>query len=280
MRTSINSFYPYGWVPMNDGSIGNASSNADTRANVDTWQLFNLIWTIGKPFDSGALSNPVALMVTSTGSLANYGSSAIADFNANRRISLTKSMGLVMMGTAPASSLGIGTTVAFKNTFTASSSSGLLITTPTDFYVFQGMPVYVSNVGGSLPGNLAPNTIYYVTNITGTNTFHLATTYANAIARTAIAFSSAGTGTNTITSMYQGVMTGEYSHVQTVAELANHGHTGVVALSNNGASGTATPGAAFQLTTSSTNLSINNTGGSLGSNLVQLGVFSNIFAKL
>jgi len=275
IRTSINSFYPYGWVPMNDGTIGNASSAGTARANTDTWQLYNLIWAIAQPYDSGSNSNPIAQMYTSGGAATNYGASAIADFNANKGLALTKSMGRVMMGSAPASILQS----VFKNTFTASNSTGLLVTTPSPFYLFVGMPVYVTNVGGALPGNLVANAIYYVTNIATLSTFHLATSYTNAIAGTAIAFSTAGTGTQTITSMYEGTFIGEYGHVQTLAELANHQHTTTLNVNITTAS-TSGPGTHVAWDPGAQVFPSSFVGGNAAMNLIQASVFYNIFMKL
>jgi hypothetical protein len=44
VRIALNRFLP-GWVPMDDGTIGSATSNATTRANV-SYPLFNLIWNL------------------------------------------------------------------------------------------------------------------------------------------------------------------------------------------------------------------------------------------
>lgn len=77
------------------------------------------------------------------------------------------------------------------NIFTASSSSGLLITDNTHG-LLDGNIVQVANSGGALPGNLSASTNYHVRDKT-TNTFKLATSAGGA----AIAYSSAGSGTNT-----------------------------------------------------------------------------------
>jgi hypothetical protein len=98
VRSSLNNVYYFGWIPMNNGSIGNALSNvaagasASTRANIDTWPLFNLLWNA-----VGATNAP---LYTSSGVLTSYGASAYADFNANNRIQVTPSLGQVIAGTA------------------------------------------------------------------------------------------------------------------------------------------------------------------------------------
>ena len=57
--------------------------------------------------------------------------------------------------------------------------------------------VTVSNTGGALPSPLAAATTYYVIRISA-DTFKLATSYANAIAGTAIDITTTGTGTNSL----------------------------------------------------------------------------------
>ena len=107
IRTSLNTFSPFGWVAMNDGTIGNPSSGA-TRANIDTWNLFLLIWT-----NVGSTNAP---MFTSAGAPVAYGSSAYEDWIANRRISLTKQLGRAIASAGLPSSGGSGTTWALGET--------------------------------------------------------------------------------------------------------------------------------------------------------------------
>lgn len=106
VRVSLNSWGPFGWVAMNDGTIGDAISNATTRANIDTWQLFNFIWNTFKTGDQ-----TLAQMYTSagSGSPVSYGSTAYADWIANNQISLTKQLGRVI------SSIGIPSTGGSTN---------------------------------------------------------------------------------------------------------------------------------------------------------------------
>jgi len=81
--------------------------------------------------------------------------------------------------------------MADNPSFTASSSSGLLITSNGHGLVDTQI-IRVANTGGALPGNLSASTNYFVRDKT-TNTFKLATTSGG----TAIAHSSNGSGTNT-----------------------------------------------------------------------------------
>jgi hypothetical protein len=82
-----------------------------------------------------------------------------------------------------------------SNTFTASSSSGLLLTYTNDFQNYQKVRFTTTT---TLPTGLTTNTDYFLIRVSAT-TARVATTYANAIAGTAIAFTDAGTGTHTMT---------------------------------------------------------------------------------
>ena len=76
-----------GWVMMNDGSIGNASSGATTRANADCYDLFVLLWNI-----------PACIVQTFAGVNTNKGSSAVADWASNKRLVLPKTLGRALAG--------------------------------------------------------------------------------------------------------------------------------------------------------------------------------------
>jgi hypothetical protein len=217
----MNTFNPFGWVAMNDGTIGDSSSNATARANADTWPLYSLLWNYGVTYDTGSTSNPLLQMFTSAGAAADYGGTAIADFNANKALALTRMMGRVMLGTVPIASL----LATQQTTFTASNSGGnLLITAANNMNVFNGMPIAFSNVGGALPGGIVANNVYYVSRFNGTNTFFVSTSFTNAIAPVVIAFSSSGSGTNTVTSSLAAASEGEYGHTQSLAEVVSHTH--------------------------------------------------------
>lgn len=81
----INSF---GWVQMNDGTIGSAASAATNRANIDTFPLYKLLWEkVSQP--SANAWCPV------TGGL---GGSAVADFTANKPLALARVLGRALAG--------------------------------------------------------------------------------------------------------------------------------------------------------------------------------------
>ena len=103
-----------------------------------------------------------------------------------------------------------------SNTFTASSSSGLLLTYTNDWQNYQ--KVRFTNSGGALPTGLSAGTDYWLIRISAT-TAKVATTYANAIAGTAIAFTDAGSGTNTLTCRHNRY--GDGAGVQTIIFNSN-----------------------------------------------------------
>lgn len=218
LRTSINSFYPYGWIPMNGGSIGNGASMATTRSNADSWQLFNLLWTLFSPYASGT-SNLLGQLVTGGSTPVAYGVSSYADFNANKAIVLTQTMGKVLLGTVPISAmLNVN-----KTTFTGSAFGGnQVITTANSVNFFNGMPIIFT--GGSLPAAITANTLYFVGNFNGTNSFTVATSFANYLTGTYVAAVGPGTGSGTVIGSVSGSFEGEYNHLLTLSELISHSH--------------------------------------------------------
>ena len=80
-----------GYIPLIEGSIGNAASSASIRAALDTAQLFTLLW-------NSTASNPAYAAVS-----GGRGSTAQADFAANKNITLLRNAGMVF-GNAGASS--------------------------------------------------------------------------------------------------------------------------------------------------------------------------------
>lgn len=77
---------PFGYLLMNDGTIGSSGSSATNRANIDTFPLYNWLWTNVSQPSSNAWC-PV------TGGL---GGSSIDDFIANKSLQLQRVMGRVL----------------------------------------------------------------------------------------------------------------------------------------------------------------------------------------
>lgn len=73
---------PKGYVYMNDGTIGSASSGATNRANLDVFPLYNLLWN--------SVSDTYAPVT------GGRGASAAADFANNKKMTLTQQLGRVL----------------------------------------------------------------------------------------------------------------------------------------------------------------------------------------
>lgn len=82
VKATLKTVADPGWVMMNDGTIGNTSSGATTRANADTVNLYTLIWT--------NVSNSYAPVS------GGRGANAAADFTANKTIALPLALGRAM----------------------------------------------------------------------------------------------------------------------------------------------------------------------------------------
>lgn len=241
-----------GWVPCSNGSIGSSASTA-TTANANTWPLYNLLW-----------NNVNNAFCPVTG---GRGANAYADFSGNKPITITQIMGYALMGLAPA------------QTFTYANGTGIFTVGNANLYYF-GTPVILSNSGGALPSAFSANTPYYVIPISGT-TFQLASSYANAIASTAITGGTNGTGTNTVTPALGGFF-GENRHTQLEAELATHSHaagTGFTFVNHSSAGGSTNLQTAagsdigFQSNTATD-------GSSTPFNVVHPSIYVNVFLKL
>lgn len=116
-----------GWVMLNDGTIGSATSGASNRANADTQALFTLLWGLGN---------------TACPVVGGAGVSAAADWTANKQITLLKSLGRTL-GIAGA---GSGLTARTLGT-TVGEETHLLITAE--------MPAHTHAGGGTVPSGPA-----------------------------------------------------------------------------------------------------------------------------
>lgn len=264
VRISVNSFQPYGWVKADNGTIGNASSGATTRANVDTFPLFTVIW-------EAMQSNPTyAPIYDSAGAASTYGASARVDYAANKQLSLTKALGQVMAGHAPDLSSQV-----FTTNFAVSTS---ILTTTSAVQYGTGSPVRVSTAG-TLPTGLSATTTYYSKYLSAT-TLALYPTIADALASTnVVTFSTDGTGVHSIIAYAPalGIFQGENSHTMTTAELAAHDHSylGSASVITNLSTGGGT-----NATAPSGSLTTGSAGSSTPFNVMQPTTFMNVFFKL
>jgi hypothetical protein len=79
---------PAGQVSANGLTVGNAASNATSRANADTFWLFSFLWT-----NCASCS-----LFNSTGSIVSKGATASADFAANDAIATINMNGTGLIG--------------------------------------------------------------------------------------------------------------------------------------------------------------------------------------
>lgn len=256
IKYSMRSSAGIGWIPMNDKTIGNGSSTATGRANIDTFPLFKTLW-------DGIINTyaPVS---------GGRGASAVEDFSSAKTIQITQSLGRILMG----QNADFNTSM----TFTADASTDILTVSSTN-NLQTGTPVLVQNTGGGLPSPLVANTIYYVIKqaLPSTTTLKLAYSEDYAINNIPIDIISAGTGVNTILPAL-GSTVGEGMHTLTIGEMPAHSH--VVS-----GGGQLIPGANNNPTlgdppppSRSTNTS--SQGNSQPHNNVQPTIVSNIFIKL
>lgn len=267
IRMSLNSYNPYGWVGCNDGTIGSGSSNATTRANIDTFPLYSLIWnSVGVTY---------APIYTSAGANSTYGSSAAADFTANKQLALTKFLGKVLAGIAP--NIPASETVTFTNATDVCNVADAM-KYPT------GTPIVFTNSGGAVPAELTAGIIYYSISVAAT-TIKMAASIANALAGTAIDITDDGTGTTTLYAVANYIDAthinklaypkGEVTHTLISSELPDP----ITEHAGNIAGGIGVQSAIENSSTPGSGV-IANDGGNQPHNIMQPTVFTNVFLKL
>lgn len=131
---------------------------------------------------------------TATKHILNIGASIVAAAGAPWQLKLVDLQGYYLLSGADVTGT-TSRTLINSNTFTASSSSGLLLTFTNDFA--SGTKVRFTTTT-TLPTGLALNTDYWLVRVSAT-TARVATSYANYVAGTVVAFTDAGTGTHTLT---------------------------------------------------------------------------------
>lgn len=123
-----------GWVRINGRTIGNAASGASERANADTQALFVYIWS--------TYADAICPV------LGGRGGTALADYNANKQITLLDGRGRTIFGLDDMGNAALGafTNVAFTkgNATTGGASAGTNSTTLTS---------------GQIPAHTHPNTL-------------------------------------------------------------------------------------------------------------------------
>jgi len=209
---------PTGWVALDDGTIGNATSGASNRANADTETLFALIW------DKGI--NSYLPVYDSVGAATARGASAAADYAANKAIALPRCGNMVSANyRAQSFSCAFSVDVATnKLTLTLVGAANAAIAFP------WGAPVTLTSTG-SLPAPLAISTTYYVIGVSATTIYlALASTDVTPDSTVPIDITDTG-GVGAVHTMHRsmtvkdlGYWEGENTHLARVREMAAHTH--------------------------------------------------------
>jgi len=131
---------------------------------------------------------------TATKHLLNIGATIVGAAGAPWILKLVDIQAYYRMATTNVTGTGSRTLIN-SNTFTASSSGGLLLTYTNDFKTFSKVRFTTTT---TLPTGLSLATDYWIVRQSAT-TCNVATSLANAIAGTFIAYTDAGTGTHTMT---------------------------------------------------------------------------------
>lgn len=169
IKTSLLSSAPNGWVAMNDLSIGNVGSGATNRANKDTFQLYKTIW-------DGVLDFWAPLQNSAGVPLGVRGASAIADFLANNRLVLPRSLGRALAGAGSGSGLTprvlgqyLGDETISIAAMPSHHHSGLFqasvatVGGGVGFVAFNPVPINTGDTGGSAAdGNMSPTSYFNV----------------------------------------------------------------------------------------------------------------------
>lgn len=126
--------------------------------------------------------------------ILNVGANIVAAAGAPWQLKLVDIQCYFRMATTNVTGTGSRTLIS-SNTFTASSSSGLLLTYTNDFNTYSKVRFTTTT---TLPTGLSAGVDYWTVRVSAT-TCRVATSLANAIAGTVIAYTDAGTGTHTMT---------------------------------------------------------------------------------
>ncbi len=182
-RQTLDNTYAPGWVLCDDSTLGNSASNA-THAFLSTQALYSVIWN--------KVTNTYAPIYNSDGTVSTRGANAAADYNANKSLSLTKTLGRILATTGTAVLNDVFTAFA-SLTFTRDAST-LVLSSTAGYYT--GTPIQFTTTG-SLPSPLAAATTYYAVLVDATH-ISVATTQQNALDGTIISITTAGSGVQTV----------------------------------------------------------------------------------
>lgn len=220
IKYGYTSTAPTGWIILEDTTIGNASSGAETRANADCENLFTLIWN--------RTAEGYCRIFDSSGNQVSKGASASADWSANRRIETPKIIDRFLIPSNANSTITQSFTTDYATATSIINPVQPGATSAAAERYTTGMPITLTTTG-TLPTGLATGTTYYVYLESDTE-IKLASSTTNLTSATYVTFSDDGTGTHSI-SMPQlggyglGSFGGYQSRVQLKSEMPQHDHT-------------------------------------------------------
>lgn len=200
-----------GWIIADDGSIGDATSGATTRANADTVDLFKLFYdNIGQSVGSTCtitIATPAVVTVAAGHGLAINQDVVFSTTGALPTGIIVGATYYVLAAGFTATSFRIATTIAGGEIATSGTQSGTHTVTTAFKLVLQ---------------DTAGTTVQRGANATADYASHHRLVIPKVLGR-ALAGAGAGTG---LTNRAVGNAIGEETHIQTVAELATHTHGG------------------------------------------------------
>jgi hypothetical protein len=166
--------------------------------NASTYPGTDLVWSSCDEF-TGDGTTVLGIqhgggVLSATKHILNVGASMVAAAGAPWQAKLVDLQGYYRLSTTNVTGTGSRAMVN-SQTFTASSSSGLLLTFASDFK--SGTKVRFTTTT-TLPTGLSLATDYWLVRVSAT-TARVATSYANYVAGTVVAYTDAGTGTHTMT---------------------------------------------------------------------------------
>jgi hypothetical protein len=166
--------------------------------NASTYPGTDLVWSSCDEF-TGDGTTVLGIqhgggVLSATKHILNVGASMVAAAGAPWQAKLVDLQGYYRLSTTNVTGTGSRAMVN-SQTFTASSSSGLLLTFASDLK--SGTKVRFTTTT-TLPTGLSLATDYWLVRVSAT-TARVATSYANYVAGTVVAYTDAGTGTHTMT---------------------------------------------------------------------------------
>lgn len=224
-KSTLKTTADSGWLMCNDGTIGKVGSNSTIQGTVLRY-LYHLIWT--------NVSINFAPIYDSAGVLTTKGADSGSDFDALKRLALTKTLGRTIASAG---------TAALSSIFTADASTDeISVSVGSSYSMYLGVPIQVSSTG-TLPAPLAISTTYYVTVVSGV-LLKLSTTQKNCSEGIYINITTAGTGVHTLALNYStstlGQFGGQNEATLNIAMTAPHSHPGSTYAHQAGESGNGT----------------------------------------